>query len=453
MRLIDFSKGMNTLLDAIDREERADYIYMYPPRQAYRFIDAVKAEELRARSISDSGNLDVYLHFPFCKQVCSFCNLFVSAGVSSDFQDRYVRSIIDEINRNQCHLSGKEINSIYIGGGTPSLLEAGKIIEVISRISSVSNYGVEDIPEVSMEVAPDTVTREKFKQLVGAGLTRVNVGAQSLSEQEVGSIGRKHDAQLIIDSIQTLIDVGIKNVSVDLIISLPGQSFSQWRSSVEGVIALRPETICLYPFTQRPMTGFARSHIDADDQRYRKWEFAKCRLEEAGFESETHVRWKRKGSDGGYVQKKNHWGLKNIFGFGVGARSYTALVDTRNGYGLRNRKRIIENYISAIESGDSPITDGFVMTLDERKRKAIVLNMISLCRSWYASLFHSDPMDDFAEELMFLNENGLVKISDSHITTTELGLKYRDLVVQIMFSDNVRALVGSHDYRELLQSL
>jgi oxygen-independent coproporphyrinogen-3 oxidase len=448
MILVNDSNLKSEILRSIRDEKKADYIYMYPPRQTYRPINFDDIEFHLENSLSKFDEVELYIHFPFCNQICSFCNLFAVVEKDKSLLDEYIKCITKEIDLYSEKLIGKKINTLYLGGGTPSLFAVHHFEKLFEHLEKKLKVNVKDIAEVSMEVSPDTVDLVKFQKLIEIGLTRVNLGVQSLNDIEVDKIGRKYSVLEIIEAIKTLKETGLDNLSVDLIYGLPNQLFRDWTNSLESAIKLNPDTICLYPFTIRKFTGFAKTNSNENDERYSKFDYGRQKLEASGYTTETHVRWVKQNSKGGYIQKKNHWALKNVLGLGAGARSYLWEVDKRNGYSVRHRKHILENYINSVNSQSNPTNSGIIMTEDERKRKAVILNLIDLNKQWYNNLFNSDILLDFKKELSFLLEENLLINSDTRLSLTPKGLRHRDTIVQLFFSDRVRKLVSGFDYNE-----
>ena len=219
-----------------------------------------------------------------------------------------------------------------------------------------------------METSPDTATAEYLSALRKVGVNRVNIGVQAVADGELTCIGRKYDKNLVYDSLENVMNAGFKNVCVDLIYGLEEQSFSSWKKSVEEVVSYVPPTVCAYPLTLRGNTGFDRRgyrFLDGKEQ-YEKYAYARDYLLSQGYEQETHVRYKKVGSNGGYVQKENHWKQQNILGFGAGARSYLKEINTRNGYSVLHRKSAYDAYMKNVSADGFAVVDGYVM--DEKEK-------------------------------------------------------------------------------------
>lgn len=449
MRTLHIS-ALDTSLDvALDSAARADYVYMYPPRQAYRPLDDRQGRALAAQSLSRPGQINLYVHVPFCKQICSYCNLYAVAGASDREHEQYVDLLISEFEHFAPSIAHRRVDTLYIGGGTPSLLSPELLARLTTSLAKVGAFDLADVAEVALEVSPDTVSEASVEGYRHAGINRINLGVQTLDDEELSGIGRKYDAALQSQSLEIALAAGFANVCVDLIYGLSHQTTDSWRSSLQAVMKARPETICCYPLTLRPSTGYARRGYTSvsDTNQYALYDIACSLLKDNGYTQETHVRWILPGR-GGYRQKTNHWAGQDILGIGAGSRSYLWDADLRNGYSVIHRRSALVEYKRLVNERGHAITDGFVMNDDERARKAIVLGLGSLSRSGYTATFGQDPVALYASAMSVLRRRGLIEIDDDLVYLTEAGHRYRDLAVQIFFSDEVRQLVSDHNYAE-----
>ncbi|MGH8545695.1 MAG: coproporphyrinogen-III oxidase family protein [Gammaproteobacteria bacterium] len=446
-----------TDLAALDRAiadgTRSDYIYMYPPRQAYRTLGAEDDKILRLKtdSLRIGDRVNVYVHIPFCQQICGFCNLYTTASRDSELRSRYVAALRRQIHDLGTLLQGGRtaaIATMYLGGGTPTSLSVADLRLLVEsfREACPSSNGT---TEYAIEADPQTVDDSSLRALHEIGFTRISFGFQSRVSSEIRSIGRQTSPDEQAESVERALSAGFTNVCVDLIYGLPGQSPDAWTHSVEACIDLGPQTICCYPLTLRPNTGFGRKgHVGADGKlSYRLWETADELLKAAGYVQETHVRWSLNG--GGYLQKQLHWGMENVVGLGAGARSYLCHIDTRYGYSILQRRRVLTEFLSRSEAGLPQPVDGYVMTSEERLRKAVVLGLFNLDVDKAQRLSGSDPLKVFEVEFEGLIGRGLLREADNRrLALTTTGSKYRDLIVQMFFSPAVRALAESFDYNE-----
>jgi oxygen-independent coproporphyrinogen III oxidase len=427
----------------------ADYVYMYPPRQAYRPVAERQMAAAIERSLRREGPLDLYLHFPFCRQICSFCNLYAVVATETSGFETYVEAILREAETYAPLVAGKEIATVYLGGGTPSQLPAELIGCLLGELERLYGFERGRVAEVALEVAPDTVSPKGLAALRGAGINRVNLGLQTGDEAEMCTIGRDHDAALSLRAVEAALAAGFDNVCVDLIYGLEGQTERSWAESLARVAELAPPTVCAYPLTLRPHTGYAsRDYLEVDPaSQADRYERADAVLRGAGYRQETHVRWAL-GAEGGYRQKENHWALSNVLGLGAGARGYLWECDYRNGYSARRRMPVLRQWLEDVGRKGHGRMDGFAMDEEERMRKALILGIHDLDRGRFRSLFGEDPMGSFEPQLRTLAELGLLAIEPDRLVLSAAGMRSRDLIVQAFFSPKVRRLLGEYDYAD-----
>lgn len=450
MHIVTERLSSETLAGLIARQVHGDYVYMYPPRQSYRAFTGDEARRLPgliSGSLRRFPDLNLYVHVPFCRQICGFCNLYAVSGNGREL-DGYVDAVLAEARRYADAVDRKSVSTLYLGGGTPSILSARQLERLVTSLLSLFSSSGDIPPETALEVDPATVDAVKLRDIRSAGINRINLGYQSMMRDEVVGFGRKRPVEAELGLLEQALEVGFANVCVDLIYGLDGQTDENWRRSVAQVAAVGPPTVCAYALTLRPFTGYSRRGYETipGSLLYRRYDAADEILRAAGYRRENHVRWVRDG--GGYLQKVNHWSLRNVLGLGAGARSYLWDVDFRNGYSVRSRARPLRDYLRRVEEARSPVTDGYLMTREERTRKAVMLNLVSLDRGWFARLVGGDPVETFPTEFDTLAELGLCTVEPDRVALTDVGVKYRDLVAQSLFSPEVRERVCAFDYAE-----
>ncbi len=226
--------------------------------------------------------IGVYVHIPFCKRKCYYCD-FVSYPDKENFMEEYVDALLKEIQNSD--LRQYKVKTVYIGGGTPSILNSkliGKILEKIKK------YTVQDA-EITIEINPGTVNEEKLKDYISFGINRLSIGLQSTNNKLLKQIGRIHNYKEFLDVYNLARNVGFKNINVDLILGLPGQTLRILLNSLNKVIELNPEHISIYSLILEEGTKLFQmveeeklKMIDEDLERKMYWETKKV-LEEAGY--------------------------------------------------------------------------------------------------------------------------------------------------------------------------
>ena len=450
MKLLAETLDRLDLAQLIKDRVQGDYVYMYPPRQAYRQMDPSELTGPIRTSLSRTScqPVNLYLHFPFCRQICGFCNLYsVATAPGTDYAD-YVTLLAREMTQWAPFTAGRQVDTVYLGGGTPSVLPVQQLDRCLTALEHTFGVTRTSVPEVAIEVAPDTVDEVKLRAMRDIGITRVNLGLQTTSDEGLHQIGRRHGFSLARKRIEDALSSGFENVCIDLIYGLPEQSPADWQSIVCDVLAFEAPTVCVYPLTLRPNTGFSRRNLTIDGaEQYRKYEIAREMLGQAGYVQETHVRYIIPGT-GGYRQKANHWAGQDVLGMGAGGRGYLKDCDYRNGYSIKRRRSALEAYAGSISQGRPPYNVGFVLNADERMRRQAILGLLDLDRARFRSEFGIDVLDYFAHELAKLSDLGLVRISDDRVQLDESGRKYRDLIAQTFFSRDVWNRIREFDYME-----
>ena len=226
--------------------------------------------------------IGVYVHIPFCKRKCYYCD-FVSYPDKENFMEEYVDALLKEIQNSD--LRQYKVKTVYIGRGTPSILNSkliGKILEKIKK------YTVQDA-EITIEINPGTVNEEKLKDYISFGINRLSIGLQSTNNKLLKQIGRIHNYKEFLDVYNLARNVGFKNINVDLILGLPGQTLRILLNSLNKVIELNPEHISIYSLILEEGTKLFQmveeeklKMIDEDLERKMYWETKKV-LEEAGY--------------------------------------------------------------------------------------------------------------------------------------------------------------------------
>ncbi len=434
----------------ISQQVNGDYIYDYPPRQAYQPLKAGQAMDKIKQSLGMDDEINLYIHFPFCKQICSYCNLFAICDTDEQTFETYFKALEKEVLFYKPYIDHKKVNTVYLGGGTPSWISPAMFAGFFAFLEQQLHFSLKDVPEVAIELSPDTADPERLRGFIDAGINRVNIGVQAVNDGELCNIGRQYGDDMIKGAIKNVLSAGFDNVCVDLIYGIQSQTMESWEQSVKYVARCCPPTICPYPLTLRENTGFAYKgfkHVDGAEQ-YKKYEYARDYLLSHGYEQETHVRYKLKGSHGGYIQKENHWKQQNILGLGAGARSYLKTINCRNGYSVVNRRSAYNDYLRNIGKYSFAVTDGYEMTADEAMRKRLVLGLDGLNRADFEKNYGEPPEGFFPGEFKALYEMNLLCVHDDIIHYTTQGMKYRDLIVQLFFSDRVNDIISHFNYAQ-----
>ena len=300
--------------------------------------------------------LGVYIQVPFCQTKCTYCN-FHTGVVSRDRYAPYAGAVCREIAlwsaKQRGDLSGGAVDTVYFGGGTPSLLDPSALAQILASLRP--RFLQASVPEITLEADPETVTAEKAAAWLDVGFNRISLGAQSFDDRELRSAGRMHRRVDIHQAVQLLRDAGFRNISMDLIAGLPHQTRETWEESLTELLRIRPEHVSIYMLEvdegsrlgKESLAGGSRysaGAIPSDDAIAEFYEVACARLAREGYEHYEISNWGLPGRWSTHNLK--YWRRAPYVGFGAGAHSFDGLTRWAN---IHDSAR----YVSCIEQGNS----------------------------------------------------------------------------------------------------
>lgn len=273
----------------------------------------------------ENKKLSLYIHIPFCVKKCNYCD-FLSFPASEEEQETYVQALLGEIEsyRNSAYAE-REILSVFIGGGTPSILAESRIQRICEKVKSVFNKATSDC-EFSMEVNPGTVTESKCRLYRDCGINRISIGLQSVQDEQLKLLGRIHNYEQFLQSYDLLRNAGIKNINIDLMSALPGQSVASYCEGLEKVLGLKPEHISAYSLIIEEGTPFYDKYHngcdllpgeEADRLMYSR---TKEILREFGYKRYEISNYALPGYE--CVHNQVYWQRGGYLGLGLGSSSY-----------------------------------------------------------------------------------------------------------------------------------
>jgi len=306
--------------------------------------------------------LGLYLHIPFCSAICHYCN-FNRGLFDGALKEAYVRALVEEIRRAS---DGAAVDTVYFGGGTPSLLEPREVAEILAVCRGA--FDVTADAEVSLEMNPETATPERLAGYLTAGVTRLSLGVQSLDDEELARLGRIHDAARVHEAVGLARSAGFDNVSLDLMMWLPGQTVGRWLASVDGVIALAPDHVSLYLLELYPNAPLrdemARSGSSQapDEDAAEMYERGLERFDRAGYDQYEISNVAREGRRCRHNLK--YWSDGEWLAFGCGAHG------TRDGRRWRNVSSTQE-YVTRLTEGRAVVAETHTLTPQEHAEETL----------------------------------------------------------------------------------
>lgn len=273
--------------------------------------------------------LSIYIHIPFCVRKCLYCD-FLSAPADAEEIENYVNLLLREIKKQSVFYGDHRVISIFMGGGTPSLLSAEETGRVLRQIRE--NYSVAPDAEITMECNPGTVTAEKLKNYITYGINRLSLGLQSTDDAELARIGRIHSYGDFLATYRMARQAGFQNINIDLMAALPGQSLDSYRRSLERVAGLSPEHISAYSLILEegtPLYVNQKSYaFPTEDEDREMYELTGKYLAEEGYQRYEISNYAKDG----FACRHNcvYWHRGDYVGFGLGASSMVENVRWKN---------------------------------------------------------------------------------------------------------------------------
>mgnify|MGYP004675910487 FL=1 len=374
--------------------------------------------------------LGIYIHIPFCKQKCFYCD-FVSYANQDKYFQKYVQALNKEIN-NFIDNNEFEVQTIYIGGGTPSLIDA-KYIEEILHIFEKKNL-LKEAKEVTIEVNPGTVNEEKLRTYKNSGVNRLSIGLQSTEDKILKQIGRIHCYDDFLNTYKMAREVGFKNINVDLMIGLPNQKILDVKNSLEKIIKLEPEPpnhISVYSLIVEENTPIEKmlesGELELPDEELERnmyW-YVKNFLELNGYKHYEISNFAKLGNESKH--NLDCWNQKEYVGFGVAAHSY--IDDVRYG-NIGN----VEEYIKNCENGEfekNKIIDEIENDIFSKEKEFMLIGLRKIdgvSIQDFKNKFGENPIFVFKDELNKLVDENLLIIDFDRIKLTNKGLDLANIV-------------------------
>ena len=272
-----------------------------------------------------SGGMELYLHIPFCVKKCAYCD-FLSFPSGQEIQRQYAKRLMEDIDCMGKEYGDIPVDTIFIGGGTPSGPESRLIVDLMEHVNRA--FQISDGAEISMEANPGTVTREKLKEYRRAGINRISFGLQSANDRELKLLGRIHTWAEFLESFALARECGFTNLNIDLMSALPGQTCESWKDTLKRVTDLEPEHISAYsliieegtPFGEKYGSEEGRKLLPDEDSEREMYHETKRFLRECGYERYEISNYAKPGRE--CRHNIGYWTGVPYLGLGLGASSY-----------------------------------------------------------------------------------------------------------------------------------
>ncbi|MBF0693839.1 MAG: radical SAM family heme chaperone HemW [Flavobacterium sp.] len=372
----------------------------------------------------------IYIHIPFCRQACHYCDFHFST--SMERKDEMVLALSRELELRKSEFKSEVVETIYFGGGTPSVLSTSQIKFLIDAV--YKNYIVTENPEITLEANPDDLTNDVIFALAESPINRLSIGVQSFFDEELLMMNRAHDASQALESLKNA-RRKFDNISIDLIYGIPGMDDAKWQMNIDIALGLEIPHISAYALTVEPRTALhklvktGKIEQPSESQAQNQFSILVEKLDQAGF---VHYELSNFGKQG-YFSRNNtaYWlGVKYI-GIGPSAHSYNAISRSWN---ISNNIK----YLQAISKSELP-SELEVLTADDRYNEYVMTGLRTI---WGISLdvikreFGRDKVDYLLKSAEKYFQNGLLSVNENVIKTTSRGKFLTDGIASDLFLVN-----------------
>ena len=370
----------------------------------------------------------IYIHIPFCKKKCYYCDFY--SVVSRKDRELVVSSIIKELLLRKDYLANENINTIYFGGGTPSVLSKKELSKILNSV--YNNYNIDDNAEITFEANPDDLSDEYLQILKQNKINRLSIGVQSFFDDDLKLMNRSHDATTAEESIKRSIKVGFANFSIDLIYGLPNLSLDNWKKNIDKAISLNPTHISAYHLTYEPNTVFYKFLKDKkiieipDSESIEQFKILINETKKAGFEHYEISNFAKPN----YISKhnSNYWKQQKYIGIGPSAHSYN--LESRQ-WNYPSNKKYTEGIIN-----DKQYFDKEILSITDKYNEYILTSIRTywgINTNYISDNFGNKYLSDFEKNIQEYINNGYVKSSKNIFTLANSGLFISDKIAGDLF--------------------
>jgi len=368
----------------------------------------------------------LYIHIPFCLSKCPYCDFYSSISLSPlpHFLDALFKEMA--MVRNDFN----SFDTVYIGGGTPSLLTPQQLENILVKIRQ--NFNLIGNTEITIETNPADLNQSSLESMREIGINRVNIGVQSFDQEVLGFLGRRHSVQQAILAIEASRKAGFHNIGLDLIYGTPGQTIESWSNTLEQAVAFAPEHLSCYQLTLEATTPLGKKlqagefSIPGEELQYEFFMRTSQFLQEAGY-IHYEVSNFKKGTDLASRHNQKYWDHSPYLGLGPAAHSFQSIRRWWN-------HRSVDQYIATVNAGDLPVEETEILTMEQLRLEALYLGLRTKRGINFEDFKNRYQYDLFTEKkkmLGKLQEEGFIRIQDGNLCPTPTGLAVADSLSQI----------------------
>ena len=385
-------------------------------------------------NFTEQPPLSLYIHFPWCVQKCPYCD-FNSHELKKTLDEKsYINALISDLEQELPLFWGRNITSIFMGGGTPSLFSPESIDQLLSALRARLTF-TPDI-EITMEANPGTVEFEKFKEFNSAGINRLSIGIQSFSDEKLQKLGRIHGRKEAIRAAELAHDAGFNSFNLDLMYGLPNQSLPQAIDDIETAIALEPKHLSHYQLTIEPNTLFHHQPPTTpnDDNLWEMQVACQASLAKNNYAQYEISAYAKK--DYQCQHNLNYWQFGDYLGIGAGAHGKLTNVPEQKifrSWKVKQPQKFLDNAATA-----NRISGEKILTRDDATFE-FMMNALRLNNGFETEIFQRHvglPISAIEEPLTQAEDKGWVKWDIKNIQPTETGRQYLNNLLELFMPDN-----------------
>ena len=371
----------------------------------------------------------IYIHIPFCKQKCSYCDFHFSTSYQS-YKSEMIDSLIRELSMRSYYLAEQEIETIYFGGGTPSLLSSGELQAIITHINTT--FSISGTAEISLEVNPDDISENQLMDWKKSGINRLSIGLQSFREEDLKWMNRAHNSEEALNCVGLAKKAGFENISVDLIYGLPNFSIEDWKKNIQTVIRFGIQHVSAYCLTVEEKTVLSKwvaqkKVVPAnEDDQSEQFEILVNELEKAGIEQYEISNFSLPGFHSKH--NSNYWKGKHYLGIGPSAHSFNG---TSRSWNIANNR----TYMREIQEGKRWFETEELTTKNQFNELLLVGLRTSTGVNVEQLLSIQNPSKKFWEQIETMKNYGWIIVTDQTITLTKSGKLKADHISSELFID------------------
>lgn len=367
----------------------------------------------------------LYIHVPFCISKCNYCD-FNSYKVDILSKQRYMKDLEREISLYKEEIDNKEINSVFLGGGTPSILNNDEIKNIFKLINE--NFNISKDAEITMECNPGTLTKDKLVAIKEAGVNRLSIGLQAVQNNLLESIGRIHTYEEFEKNYKDALDVGFKNINVDLMYALPNQKPHDWKESLENIVKLNPSHISAYSLILEEGTKLHDMYennefnLTDEDTDIDMYNYTINYLKENGYNQYEISNYSKEG----FECRHNilYWKCGHYIGLGPGASGY--LGDNRY-----SNVCLLDDYHKIMNENKKPIDNIEELSIEDKIQEKIFMGLRmneGISFDDFKKQFNIDFKQKYEKEIQKLSEEKLIKLSEEKMSLTQKGKEISNTV-------------------------